>query len=186
MVPPNTLAQKLPNSPEHAIVAAYGTDKQIGYQNTLPWHLPTDLAHFKQLTRNHTVVMGRKTYDSIGHGLPYRTNIVLSRDTDLHLPDAHIAHSLSQALQYIPENESQCFYIGGTELFASALLFVSRMYLTEVQYSGPADSFFPDFDPTDWQLTHYVHPEQSINDQYPIVFKTYDRVRPLTHQNPNQ
>ena len=171
---------------DHALIVAYGQNKEIGYHGQLPWHLPTDLQHFKQLTLGHTVVMGRKTYDSIGHALPKRNNIVVSRQTELSLPDAHVVSSLSQALLHIPTQENLCFYIGGAQVYAAALLFATRLYITEVDYTGPADTYFPEFDNKTWQLTHFLSPDKKTTDEYSLTFKTYNRIRPLTHLNPNQ
>ena len=158
-----------------SLIAAIGPNKEIGYRGTLPWKLRTDMAHFKSLTTNHTVIMGRKTYESIGKPLPNRANIILTRDQKYTPLGCLVANSFDTALGLISSNESESFVIGGAEIFAVALLYVTRMYITKVDYSGPADTYFPNFNPYDWNtISEKSHPA-SPTDQYSFRFSIYER-----------
>ena len=136
-----------------SLIAAYGKNKEIGYEGSLPWKLPTDLAHFKSLTTGQTVMMGRKTYESIGRPLPNRTNIVLTSKFDYAPAGVLVANSWETGLDLIPPLEPEAFVIGGSQISAMALTRVTKMYITEVDYSGSADAYFPDFNSSDWNLT---------------------------------
>ena len=135
-----------------SLIAAIGINKEIGYQGALPWKLATDMAHFKSLTTTtgHTVIMGRKTHESLGKALPKRTNIVISRNTNYSLSDCLVASSFEEAMRLIPTGETEAFVIGGAEIYAVALAYVTKMYLTEVDYAGPADTYFPAYNPDEW------------------------------------
>ncbi len=137
-----------------SILAAVARNGVIGKCNTLPWHLPEDLKHFKSLTMGHTIVMGRKTYASIGRVLPGRTNVIVSHQTDFRIPDAIVAHTLEDALQQrgpdTLRQESELFIIGGARLYEQTLELAQRLYLTEIQREFDGDAFFPEFDRREW------------------------------------
>ncbi len=131
------------------LVAAMAKNRGIGIGGKMPWHLPAELAHFKRLTLNHSVLMGRRTYESIGRPLPQRQNIVLTNNPYLRLPGCEIATSLEYALQIAHTDE--VMVIGGGMLYRQALPHADRMVLTLVDCDIEADTFFPAWDAADWQ-----------------------------------
>ncbi len=138
-----------------SILAAVARNGVIGKCNALPWYLPEDLKHFKSLTMGHTIIMGRKTYASIGRVLPGRTNVIVSSQTDLRIPDAIVVHTLEDALQQrapdtLSKQQRELFIIGGTRLYEQTLGLVQRLYLTEIQRDFDGDAFFPEFDRREW------------------------------------
>jgi dihydrofolate reductase len=158
-----------------SLIAAVGRNKEIGYQGALPWNLTADLANFKRVTRGHSVIMGRKTHESIGRPLPERVNIVISRNADYSSPGVLSATSLEDAVVRVPVEETEAFIIGGAGVYAEAIALVVRMYLTEVDYSGEADTFFPKFNPDDWNVvSSEQHPKSEKND-FAFSFVVYDR-----------
>jgi len=149
------------------IVAAVGANRAIGRDNDMPWHLPEDLAHFKRTTLGHTLVMGRKTYDSIGRPLPGRTTIVVTRQHSWSAPNVLVAHSLTRALEMA--HGDHVFIAGGGEIYAQALPLADTMVLTEVGQSPEAQVFFPEVDPADWR-------EVAREPHEGFCFVTYERV----------
>ena len=134
-----------------SIIAALDERGGIGYGNNIPWHLPGDLSQFKKLTMGHHLILGRKTYQSIGKPLPGRMMIVLSRDPELKLPESQVVSSFEEGLQIAREaGEKELFVIGGAEIYQMALPIVDRIYLTRVHMTSQADVFFPEFDPENW------------------------------------
>ena len=134
-----------------SIIAAMDRTRLIGSNNRLPWHLPADLAHFKQVTRGKPIIMGRKTYESIGRPLPGRTNIVLTRSADFCAEGVLTAHTLEQALDYVSE-EDEVMIIGGSTIYELALPSADRLYLTYVENAGEGDAWFPEFDIERWRV----------------------------------
>jgi len=144
--------------PRLAILAAVASNRTIGLNNTLPWHLPADLKHFKALTLGQIIVMGRRTYESIGRPLPGRTNVVLTRRQDLNLPDVGLAQSIEEAVNRYADSDKTIFIIGGATLYQQALPLCQRLYLTEIQQDFPGDTFFPEFNRNDWQeISREIH-----------------------------
>lgn len=137
--------------PQLAILAAVAANRVIGRDNALPWHLPADLKHFKALTMGQIIVMGRRTFDSIGRPLPGRVNVVLTRQPDLQLPGVEIATSMEAVLERFGEDRRTIFIIGGAELYQQTLPYCDRLYLTEIQQAFPGDTFFPAYARDDWQ-----------------------------------
>ncbi len=133
-----------------SIVAAVGEHGVIGNEDRLPWHLPADLAYFKQLTMGSPIVMGRKTHESIGRPLPGRLNIVVTRDEEYHAAGCATARSFDEALAFAGD-AAEVFIIGGAELFAEALPRADRIYLTRVHAEFEGDVFFPAFDESEWK-----------------------------------
>lgn len=131
------------------IVVAIAQNKAIGKNNQLLWHLPADLKHFKEITSGHTIIMGRKTYDSIGKPLPNRRNIVITRQA-LQLPGCEVVPSLNAALA-LCQNETELYIIGGAQIYKEALPLTDTIYLTEVHQSFEADTFFPEICPEEWE-----------------------------------
>ena len=134
-----------------SIIAAMDRNRLIGNNNQLPWHLPADLAHFKRVTMGKPIIMGRKTYESIGRPLPGRTNIVLTRSPDFNAEGVLIANSLQQALDYVAVEE-EVMVIGGSTIYELALPRADRLYLTYVEDSFEGDAWFPDFDLEQWSI----------------------------------
>ena len=137
-------------TPRLAIIVAMARNRTIGVNNTLPWRCPEDLKHFKALTMGHHMIMGRKTYDSIGKPLPGRTTVVVTRNAGLQIDGCLIAHSLEQAVAACTGDEA-VFVVGGAELYAQALPLVDTLYITEIQQEVEGDAHFPAFDKAEWQ-----------------------------------
>ena len=133
-----------------AIVAAVARNGVIGHRNQMPWHLPEDLRRFKQLTLGHAVIMGRRTFESIGWPLAGRNNIVVTRSPDWTRAGCHAAHSLAAALATVRERED-AFVIGGAQIYSLALPIASRLYMTEIERDFEGDAFFPEFDRSRWR-----------------------------------
>ena len=131
--------------PRISLIAALARNGVIGIENRLPWRLPEDLAHFKALTLGHPVIMGRKTFESLGRPLPGRTNVVITRNPDYRPDGCLIAASIASALALCGDAD-EAFFIGGAELYAQALPLAERLYLTEVAVDAEGDARFPDFD----------------------------------------
>lgn len=133
------------NAPRLNLIAALAKNRVIGIENRLPWKLPEDLAHFKALTIGHPILMGRKTFESLGRPLPGRRNIVITRNADYAPVGCEIAPSIPAAID-LCEGAQEIFFIGGAELYKQVLPLVDRMYLTEVQIEAQGDAWFPEFD----------------------------------------
>ncbi len=136
-----------------SIIAAVARNRVIGQGNRLPWHLPEDLQHFRRLTMGHAILMGRRTYESIGRPLPGRTTVILSRDPHYRVEGCLTATSLEQALG-LCTGDPEVFCVGGAELYAQALPLAGRVYLTEIQREYAGDAFFPELSPQAWEETH--------------------------------
>src|SRR5215470_19337066 len=138
------------------LVAAIGDNLVIGREGQLPWHLKSDLQHFRRLTMNRPVIMGRKTHESIGKVLPGRTNIVLTRDLALIARGAVLATSLDAALGFARTDATkrgvdEIMVIGGSDIFASTMPMAERLEITHVHLAPEGDAYFPDIDPETWQ-----------------------------------
>jgi len=152
-----------------SLIVAVAENGVIGRDNALPWHIPEDLRWFKQVTSGKTVVMGRKTFQSIGRPLPNRTNIVITRDAGYAAEGVVIAHSLDEALAKAGDGE--ILVIGGRSLFAEALPRADRFYLTEIKRAYEGDVHFPAWDRAAWQETA----RQQAESDSAISFVTYER-----------
>jgi len=157
-----------------ALIVALARNCVIGRDNQLPWRLSADLQHFKQLTMGKPVVMGRKTYESIGKPLPGRTNIVLTRDTDFKAEGCVLVHDVDAALAAGGDAE-EIMVMGGSNLYAQLLPRADRLYLTEVHADIDGDASFPDFDRQRWrELSRESHSSDERN-QYPFDFVVLER-----------
>ena len=159
-----------------SILVAMAKNRVIGRNNRLPWHLPADLKHFKFLTMGQTIVMGRKTYESIGKPLPGRANVIITRQADYEVPGAMVVHSLEDALLICEETStghSENFIIGGEKLYRQALKICQRMYITEIQRDFKGDVFFPEFDRTEWEETqrdkHIAENEDNLEYHFVVL-----------------
>jgi len=135
-----------------SLVVAMAVNRVIGNNNTLPWHLPADLRHFRQLTTGKPILMGRKTHESIGRPLPERTNIVVTRDPSYAAPGCMVAHSVEAALEAAAGHD-EVMVIGGAEFYRQLLPRADRIYLTLVHQAFEGDVFFPALDDAEWRET---------------------------------
>jgi dihydrofolate reductase len=159
-----------------SLLVAMDEARGIGYQNRLPWRLSADLKKFKELTMGHHIIMGRKTYESIGRPLPGRTSIVVSRNPEWEADGVLVANSLEAALELArSRGEEEAFIIGGGVVFMQALELADRIYLTRVKAQTPVDVFFPDFEPTLWrEVLVEEHPQDEKND-HDFTFSILER-----------
>ena len=160
-----------------SIVVAIAENSAIGKDNQLLWHLPADLKHFKQITSGHTIIMGRKTYDSIGKPLPNRRNIVITRNEDLKIEGVEVVNALDQALAICKDENAQqeVFIIGGAEIYKYALEKTDRIYLTRVHENYEADTFFPEIAQDQWQETDIEHHQPDEKNKVAYTFSTLVR-----------
>ena len=155
-----------------SLIVAYAQNRTIGRDNTLPWKLAGDLAHFKRTTLGHPIIMGRKTWDSLGRPLPGRRNIVISRDRTKAAAGAEFVASLDEALERLAPNED-AYIIGGAQIYQQALAHANHVVATEVQAIVEGDAFFTALDPKEWQeVSRLSHPPEN-GLAYDIV--QYDR-----------
>lgn len=158
-----------------SIIVAVAKHNAIGAKGGLLCHLPADLKHFKNTTSGHTVVMGRRTFDSLPKGaLPNRRNIVVTRNPNFTTPGVEVAHSLAEA--FSPVADGEVFVIGGAQIYAEALPMASKLYITEIEASFPeADTFFPEIDDSQWVETLREAHEADEKNPYPYEFVILER-----------
>ncbi|HEV2611626.1 MAG TPA: dihydrofolate reductase [Noviherbaspirillum sp.] len=160
-------------SPNLTIVVATDAQRGIGINNTLPWRLPEDLAHFKRVTIDHPIIMGRKTFDSIGRPLPNRRNIVITRNPGWKHDGVEAVASLQAALDLV--GSTLTHVIGGAQIYAEALPHTSRLIVTEIDRKFDCDTFFPAIDPNVWkEVARDKH--HSAEQGFDYAFVTYDRI----------
>ena len=135
-----------------SLIVAFAKNQVIGINNTLPWHLPEDLKRFRALTTGHHIIMGRKTYESLGRLLPGRTTVIVTRNKHFKVEGALIAHSL-QAAWILARGDAEPFIIGGAELYQEGLKLATKLYITEVHAEFAGDAFFPEIDLSHWTLS---------------------------------
>ena len=156
-----------------SLVVAHSRDRVIGRDGDLPWHLPTDMRHFKALTEGHAVIMGRRTWESIPERfrpLPGRRNIVLTRQAGYEAPGAEVLASLTAA---IAACDGDAFVIGGGQVYDEALPLSQRAYVTEIDAGVEGDAYFPALPPDEWAVTDEQGPHEENG--LPFVFRTYER-----------
>jgi dihydrofolate reductase len=155
------------------LVAAMGHDRVIGRDGRIPWHLPAEMKHFRRTTRGQAVVMGRKTFESIGGALKNRTNIVVTRDPTFQAPGCEVVHAIAPLLA----DERELYVIGGAEIYRQFLPHADRMVLTRIDGAFEGDTFFPAWDEGEWRLVGTeFHPRDEQN-AYDFTVETYERVR---------
>ncbi len=135
------------------MVAAVADNGVIGLGGDIPWSLPEDLKHFRATTKGNSVVMGRRTYESIGHPLPFRSNIVVTRQTDWAADGVLVAHSVADAIAMAADFEGDVMVIGGAQVYEAAMPHADVQVLTEVHLSPEGDTYYPDFDRAEWTET---------------------------------
>lgn len=158
------------------IVAAHSENRVIGRAGGLPWRLPEDLKRFKAMTLEHTVIMGRRTWDSLPGALPKRRTIVLTRDRDFRADGAEVVHDFDDAVECARATGSDpTFVLGGGAIYALALPVATRMELTVVHAEVEGDAFFPEYDPREWWLVRDERHEADERHALAFSFRTYDR-----------
>lgn len=158
-----------------AIVAAVSQNGVIGHNGKIPWHLPADLLVFKHLTMGHAVVMGRKTYESIGKALPGRLNIVLTRERNYLAPGCIIAASANAALSAAKDKE--VYVIGGGEVYKRFLKVADRMHITFIEQYFEGDAYFPPVDWSEWNEVKYMRGIKNEKNPYDFCFRVFDRIK---------
>jgi dihydrofolate reductase len=169
------------SAPRLSIIVATDANRGIGINNTLPWHLPEDLAHFKRTTSGHPIIMGRKTFDSIGRPLPNRRNIVITRNREWQHPGVESVGSIAEAAALADSGvgasaspATEAFIIGGAQVYAEALLLADRLIVTEIAKRFDCDAFFPAIDLNFWHETaREAH--HSVNGAFDYAFVTYEK-----------
>ncbi len=159
-----------------SIIVAMAKNRTIGINNTLPWRCPEDLKHFKSLTMGHHMIMGRKTFDSIGKPLPGRTTVVVTRNQKLKIEGCIVTHSLDEAIQACA-GDNEIFIVGGAELYALALPLTDRLYLTEIQQDVPGDAHFPALNSAEWQEISREPRSQELPQPLEFHFVTCQRTK---------
>jgi dihydrofolate reductase len=162
------------------LIAAIGVNRELGYKNQLLCHLPNDLKHFKELTTGQFVVMGRKTYESIGHPLPNRQNIIVTRNNKFVEPvGTYVYNSLEDVIheyQQYNENQNELFICGGAEIYKQSLKYADRILLTVIEnHFNKVDTWFPPFSFLDWKVTSNIQNEIDEKNPYVHSFIKYER-----------
>jgi dihydrofolate reductase len=156
--------------PEIILIAAMAANRVIGQGNAIPWHVPGEQQHFKRITMGHTLIMGRKTHESIGRVLPGRRTIVITRQRDYQAPGCLVAHDLATALDAAMD-DSQVFIAGGAEIFRQGLRYADAIYLSILHREVAGGVFFPEFSPADFPLVA----QEVIDEGEPYTFAIYRR-----------
>jgi len=166
-----------------SLIAAIGKNNELGKSNTLLWHLPADMKHFKEITTLHPVIMGRKTFESIGKPLPNRRNIVITRDLNYKkkLPDkargVELVYSLNEALDLFPNQNEEIFIIGGAELYKQTMPIANKLYITHIDAEDKdADAFFPEIIPIVWNEISHIEHEADEKNIFPYTFSIYEKL----------
>jgi dihydrofolate reductase len=157
-----------------SLVVAMDANRGIGVDNKLPWHLPEDLAHFKRVTLGHPIIMGRKTFESIGRPLPGRRNIVVTRNGDWRHEGVDVVHSLDEAVALVGADSASI--IGGAQIFAEAMHVADRLIVTHIDKVYRCDTFFPAIDHASWTAVSN-EPLHSPTADVDYAIVTYDKVR---------
>lgn len=157
-----------------SLIVAHDKNRVIGYKNKMPWHLPEELKYFKKMTMGKPIIMGRKTFESIGRPLPGRRNIVITRNPDYKEEGIEVVSSLDDGLELVKDAE-EVMIIGGEQIFKLAFPLVDRLYITFINYEFDGDTFFPYYDLTNWNLVSESEPQQT-NEGYTYTYKIFDRL----------
>lgn len=158
-----------------SFIFAMDKNRLIGKDNDLPWHLPNDLKYFKNVTSGHAVIMGRKTYESIGRPLPNRKNIVVTSNRDLDFPGCDILHSAEDVVQFATGSDEECFVIGGSTLYTELLPHADKLYMTKIDEAFEGDRFFPEFNEDEWEIVSRQKGLKDDKNPYDYEFLVYQR-----------
>lgn len=161
-----------------SMIVAVAENGVIGKNNDLPWHLPDDLKFFKNTTKGHVILMGRKCFESFGRPLPHRTNIIITRNKEYSQEGTLVVHSLDEAFKVAREKEEEeVFVCGGEEIYRQSMDQADKLYLTRIHADVDGDVYFPDFDQEQWQLISEEYHPADEKHVYDFTFKTYTRKR---------
>jgi dihydrofolate reductase len=155
-----------------SLIVAMGENRTIGFENKMPWNLPADLAYFKKITTGHTIVMGRKTFQSIGRPLPNRTNIILTRDQSFRAEGCQVFDNIEEVLE--KSKKENLFIIGGAEIYQQFLPHAEKVYSTQILEHFHGDTFFPQLT-EEWQLVTTEKHDQDEKNSYKYEFQVYKR-----------
>lgn len=172
--------------PTLSAILAMSENHVIGKENQLPWHMPADMRHFREITSGHIVLMGRKTYESIGKPLPNRTNIVLTRHPQYQAPGCTIVPSIIEALKFVEthsQEKQEIFVIGGAEIYHLLLPYCNRIYLTLIHHHFDGDVYFPVIEPRDWDETKRIDYAADPENPYPYSFIWLERNKSRMNEN---
>lgn len=159
-----------------SIIVAASQNDVIGNDNKLPWHLPADMKYFKTVTTGHCIIMGRKTYEALGKPLPNRTNIIITRQEDFSAQGCVVVNDIQQSIDYAKSTgETECFIIGGGDIFVQSLIWAERIYLTRIAHNFEGDTFFTKPDPDGWKLVKDERHKPDEKNKFPYAFQVYDR-----------
>ena len=160
-----------------SLIAAIGKNNELGKNGNLLWHLPADLKHFKEITTLHPVIMGRKTFESIGKPLPNRRNIIITRDVKYKVPGSEIAHSLAGALDLFPDQNEEIFIIGGGELYKQTMPIADKLYITRIEAEDKeSDVFFPEIIPIVWNEISSEEHKRNEKNLFNYSFLVYEKI----------
>jgi dihydrofolate reductase len=157
-----------------SIIAALARNRAIGRGNAMPWRLPEDLRRFRRLTMGHAVIMGRKTFESIGSPLTGRNNIVITRSPDWHRSGCVVVHSIEAALAAVAQSQ-EAFVTGGAQIYALAMPRAQRLYMTEIERDFDGDAFFPEFDRSHWREVSRERHASEGPEGFDYAFVEYER-----------
>ena len=162
--------------PKISIIVAIAKNRVIGKDNKMPWHLPADLKHFKKVTYGFPIIMGRKTFESIGKPLPGRKSIIISRQENLSLnfDSVEVVHSFSEAAKVANDYE-EAFVIGGSDIYQLALPFAEKIYMTKLDLETEGDTHFPELDTEKWTLVDEEHHQADAKNPHDYSFLIYER-----------
>lgn len=161
-----------------SIIVAASKNNAIGKDNELLWHMPADLKFFRKTTSGHPVIMGRKTFQSVGQALPKRRNIVITRQANFQAENIEVVGSLDEALAACETEKDEVFIVGGAQIYEQAIPLTDKVYLTRIHHEfEDADTFFPDLNDDEWQLEEVEHHESDEKNPYDYSFLLYSKIR---------
>ena len=158
-----------------SFIVAMDKNRVIGKNNQLPWRLPEDLKFFKRVTMGHPIAMGRKTHESIGRVLPGRENIVITRQKEYRREDCTVVYSVEDFVQYSKKQSDEIFVIGGAEIFNETFAYADRLYITLIHEEFAGDTYFPEFDVSNWELVSCEKGVKDNKNPYDYEFRIYNR-----------
>ncbi|WP_121661757.1 DfrD/DfrG/DfrK family trimethoprim-resistant dihydrofolate reductase [Metabacillus litoralis] len=158
-----------------SLIVAMDQNRVIGYKNDIPWRIPRDWEYVKNVTKGHSIILGRKNFESIGRALPHRRNIILTRDKDFSFEGCEIVHSIEEVFE-LCKQEKELFIFGGEQIYKLFLPYVEKMYITKIHHSFEGDTFFPEVNEKEWKE---VSVEKGIKDDqnpYTYYYHVYERI----------
>ena len=158
-----------------SMITAMNKKRVIGFNNAMPWHLPADLQHFKQLTMGKPIIMGRKTFDSIGRALPGRDNVIITHNVHFKPPKTIVCHSIDHVIQQY-QNQPEIMIIGGATIYQQFMPYTTTLYITTIEDNSDGDTFFPQWDTQQWKETHCVEHEPCAINPYRYAFITLKKI----------